>query len=93
MYFTSRTYAAQNPKAVASFTAAMNRSMEYATAHPDEARAILPTYTKIDFAVQKDLVLPKWPATIDRGPVQRLADLALRDGLITKQPDLGTLLP
>ncbi|WNV86155.1 ABC transporter substrate-binding protein [Umezawaea sp. Da 62-37] len=93
MYFASRSYTSQNPKAVASFTAAVNKSMEYATAHPDEARAILATYTKIDAAVQADLVLPKWPTTIDRGPVQRLADLAQQDGLITKQPNLDTLLP
>jgi len=93
MYFTAQKYAQENPKVVTGFTAAMTKSMEYATAHPDEARASLATYTKIDPAVQQSLVLPKWPATIDRASVQLLADLALKDGLITKQPDLDTLLP
>jgi NitT/TauT family transport system substrate-binding protein len=93
MYFTSQNYASQNPKVVSGFTAAMTKSMEYAAAHPDEARAILTTYTKIDPAVQKSLVLPKWPTTIDRNAVQLLADLAQKDGLITKQPNLDTLLP
>ncbi|MGW0434196.1 ABC transporter substrate-binding protein [Micromonospora sp. NPDC003197] len=93
MYFTSQQYAKANPKVVASFTAAMNRSMEYATAHPDEVRAVLGTYTKIDPAVQKSLILPKWPTTIDRDSVQLLADLARTDGLLTKQPDLTVLLP
>lgn len=93
MYFTSQSYASKNPKVVTSFTTAMNKSLEYASAHPDEARAILTTYTKIDPAVQKSLVLPKWPTTIDRDSVQLLADLAQKDGLITKQPSVGALLP
>jgi NitT/TauT family transport system substrate-binding protein len=93
MYFASQSYTAQNPKAAAGFTAAMNKSMDYATAHPDEVRAILTSYTKIDPTVQKNLVLPKWPTTIDRKPVQQLADLAKQDGLFTKQPNLDTLLP
>ncbi|MEU4215816.1 ABC transporter substrate-binding protein [Actinoplanes sp. NPDC026623] len=93
MYFTSQSYAAQNPKAVSGFTAAMAKSMAYATAHPDEARAALTTYTKIDPKVQQDLILPRWPATVDRDSVQLLADLAKQDGLITEQPDLDKLLP
>jgi NitT/TauT family transport system substrate-binding protein len=93
MYFTSQNYAARNSKAVAGFTAAMTKSMEYATAHPDEARAALTTYTKIDPKVQKELILPRWPTAVDKDSVQLLADLAKQDGLITEQPDLNALLP
>lgn len=93
MYFTSQAYARKSPKTVTSFTTAMNKSLEYASSHPDDVRAILTTYTKLDPAVQKSLVLPKWPTTIDRASVQTLADLATKDGLLTKQPDLTTLLP
>ncbi|GIF04617.1 ABC transporter substrate-binding protein [Actinoplanes siamensis] len=93
MYFTSKNYAGQNPQVVTAFTTAMNKSMEYANAHPDEVRAVLNEYTKIDPAVQKTLVLPKWPTTVDRAAVQQLADLAEQDGLITKKPDLDGLLP
>jgi NitT/TauT family transport system substrate-binding protein len=93
MYFTARKYASKNPKLVTGFVTAMNKSMAYATAHPDEARAALTTYTKIDPAVQKSLVLPRWPTAVDHDSVQLLADLARKDGLITKPVDLGTLLP
>jgi NitT/TauT family transport system substrate-binding protein len=93
MYFTSQSYASQNPKVVTGFTAAMNKSMEYASAHADETRAALATYTKIETAVQNSLILPKWPTTIDRASVQLLAELATSDGLLTKQPNLDTLLP
>lgn len=69
------------------------RRRRFATAHPDEARAALTTYTKIDPAVQKSLALPRWPTAVDRDSVQLLADLARKDGLITKPVDLGSLLP
>jgi NitT/TauT family transport system substrate-binding protein len=93
MYFTSKAYAAKSPKTVTAFTTAMTKSLEYASSHPDDVRAILTTYTKLDPAVQKSLTLPKWPDAIDKASVQALADLATKDGLLTKQPDLTTLLP
>ncbi|MFI7540296.1 ABC transporter substrate-binding protein [Actinoplanes sp. NPDC049599] len=93
MYFTAQRYATEHPKVVSGFTAAMTKSLEYAGAHPDQARATLATYTKIEPAVQQSLVLPRWPAAVDRESVQLLAELATQDGLLTQQPDLGTLLP
>jgi NitT/TauT family transport system substrate-binding protein len=93
MYFTSQQYAGQNAKVVDGFTAAMKKSMDYAAAHPDDVRAILSTYTKIDPEVQKNLVLPKWPSAVDRDSVKLLGDLAKKDGLITKSVDLDALLP
>lgn len=92
MYFTTRQYATQNADAVAGFTAAMKKSMAYAAAHPDEVRAILSTYTKIDPEVQKNLVLPKWPSEVDKDSVKLLGELATKDGLITKSLDLDALL-
>ena len=93
MYFTSQSYIKQNPKIVTGFTTAMTKSLEYAASHPDDARAILTTYTKLDPTVQKTLILPKWPTTVDRNSVQVLSDLALKDKLLTTAPDLGALLP
>jgi NitT/TauT family transport system substrate-binding protein len=93
MYFTSQQYAGQNATVVTGFTAAMKKSMAYAAAHPDDVRAILSTYTKIDPEVQKNLVLPKWPSEVDKDSVKLLGDLARKDGLITKSVDLDALLP
>ncbi|TDV48810.1 ABC transporter substrate-binding protein [Actinophytocola oryzae] len=93
MYFTSQQYVGQNAKAVKGFTAAMQKSVAYAAAHPDEVRAILSTYTKIDPAVQENLVLPKWPTAVDEDSVKLLGDLAEDDGLISKPLDLDALLP
>jgi NitT/TauT family transport system substrate-binding protein len=92
-YFTSNQLASSNPDLVKRFTEAMRQSLEYADAHPEEARQILSTYTQIAPDVIAKLVLPKWPAQINRQSVQTLADLAIGDGLLQKAPDLGTLLP
>jgi NitT/TauT family transport system substrate-binding protein len=93
MYFTSTQLAASNPDLVKRFTEAMKESLAYTDSHPDEARAALAAYTKITPEVRAALTLPKWPADINRQSVQTLADLASGDGLLTKKPDINTLLP
>ncbi|MFC4065306.1 ABC transporter substrate-binding protein [Actinoplanes subglobosus] len=93
MYFTSQQLVAGDPDLVARFTAAMKKSLAYADAHPDEVRNALGTYTKITPEVRAALVLPKWPAEINKASVDTLAGLAVTDGLLTAKPDLATLLP
>lgn len=93
MYFTSTNYAESNPEVVEAFTAAMKKSLAYAAANPDEARAVLGTYTKIDQAVSEKVTLPGWPEEINRESVQKLSELAQQDKLLTTAPDLDALLP
>jgi NitT/TauT family transport system substrate-binding protein len=93
LYFTSGTYADKNAALVKSFTAAMDKSLQYADSHPDEARQIVSTYTDIDEATLAKITLPKWPTAIPTDAVQKLADLAVQDGLMEKAPDLSSLLP
>jgi NitT/TauT family transport system substrate-binding protein len=92
-YFTSTKLLADKPDLVKNFTAAMNESLAYADAHPDEVRAIMSTYTKIDPGLVAKLTLPKWPSEINRPSIETLAKLGAQDGVITGTPDLGKLLP
>jgi NitT/TauT family transport system substrate-binding protein len=92
-YFTSTQYAEDNPDVVAAFAGAMNESLEYAEAHPDEARQIVTTYTDIDSSLAEQLVLPTWPSEINRDAAGTLNDLAVDDGLIEQPVDLDRLLP
>lgn len=92
-YFTSTKLTASNPDLVKRFTGAINESLAYADAHPDEARQIIKTYTKIADDVLTRMTLPKWSTTINRASIERLAALALQDGLVASPPDLGALLP
>jgi NitT/TauT family transport system substrate-binding protein len=93
MYFTSEQLATENPDLVRRFTEAMAESLAYADANPDEARAILPSYTQIPPEVIPDLTLPKWPADINRASVQAVVDLATEEDILPSTPDLDSLLP
>jgi NitT/TauT family transport system substrate-binding protein len=92
-YFTSQQLQAENPDLVKRFTAAMQESLSYADSHPDEAREIIGTYTKIAPEVIAKVTLPKWPADINRDSLETMADLAVEDGLLKEAPDLNALLP
>jgi NitT/TauT family transport system substrate-binding protein len=92
-YFTSQRLLSTNPGLVQRFQTAMAQSLAYADSHPDEVRQILTTYTKIDPKLISKLVLPKWPAEVNRASVQTLANESKQDGLLTKDPDVAALLP
>ncbi|TRW46808.1 ABC transporter substrate-binding protein [Georgenia yuyongxinii] len=92
-YFTTQQYAQAEPEIVQNFTAAMNESLDYAEANPDEARAILSTYTEIDPAVQEAMVMPKFSSKMGTDSLQLLADLSLKYGLVDEEVDLSQLLP
>lgn len=93
MYFTSKQMVADNPDLVRRFTDAMNESLAYAESHPDEVRQILPTYTKIPQEIIPNLVLPKWPADINRDSVVAIAELARKQSILQSEPDIDDLLP
>ncbi|TPW30410.1 ABC transporter substrate-binding protein [Pararhizobium mangrovi] len=92
-YFTTARYAKSHPDIVKRFTAAMNQSLDYAQNHREEARRELLSYTRIPKDVVDRITLPDWTTKINRKSTQTLADLAVKDGLVKKRPDLGSLLP
>ncbi len=91
-YFTSKQYAEQNKDIVDRFTAAINKSLDYAQSHPDEARAVLTEYTQIPAAATKTIKLPIWRSELNTDTIQLLSELSEKYGLIEKQPDLSTLI-
>jgi NitT/TauT family transport system substrate-binding protein len=93
LYFTSAQLKSENPDLVKRFTEAMTESLSYADSNPAEARRIISTYTKIAPETIEKLTLPKWPAEINRDSVERMAELALDDGLLEKPADVAALLP
>lgn len=92
MYFTSKQLIAEDPDLVKRFTEAMNESLGYADGHPDEVRETLPTYTKIGREVIPNLILPKWPAEVNRESVETIAELARKENILTSEPNLDDLL-
>ena len=92
-YFSTDKLISSDPELVEGFTAAMNKSLEYAQEHPDEVRAIVPTFTDISAELTAKVVLPGYPTELNRESVERQADLARGDGLLDKPVDLDDLLP
>lgn len=92
-YFTTDEVVKEKADLTERFTAAIEKSLRYAQEHPDEAREILLTYTKIDPAVAEKMTLPAWPTEINKASVQIMADLMLTDGLIKEKVDVSELLP
>ncbi len=93
-YFAGLKLIADDPALVKDFTDAVNESLAYADAHPDEVRAVLSSYTKISEEVRAALTLPKWPVEINRASLETLAGLGETDGIFgDATPDLAKLLP
>ncbi|MCQ1987366.1 ABC transporter substrate-binding protein [Arthrobacter sp. zg-Y844] len=92
-YFTTSAKAEDDAETVEKFTAAMNKSLEYAEENPDAVREVLLTYTKIDAETANALTLPSFTTEINRAGVETLAELSLSDGLISEEPKLDELLP
>jgi len=90
-YFTSEQTKTKDPELVTSFVDAMNESLAYATEHPDEARAIVSTYTKITPEVAAKVVLPGWPSKLDEASLTAVGQAARKYGTLKNEPDVKGL--
>jgi NitT/TauT family transport system substrate-binding protein len=92
-YFTSEQVAAQKPEVVEAFKRAMSKSLKYSDEHPDAVRKILPEFTAMDADLVNRIVLPRFPSQVNRDSVNEVAELALKNGLIDKLPDMEKFIP
>lgn len=81
-WMTTERYLASNPDIVDRFVRAMNRSTLYAAANVDEVRATIPTYTRVKEDMARRINLPKFDATVDVEMIDRIANYALKFGII-----------
>jgi hypothetical protein len=91
-FFPNGGYAAladwikNNPSLAKSFKAAIDESLTYAQAHPDEIRALLP-------AGSQNSRLAVWSPLIDRAKLLTLAKAAKEFGVISSLPNFTQLFP
>jgi NitT/TauT family transport system substrate-binding protein len=90
--FTTKQYAEENADVVDRFVKAMNRSLEYAQANPDEVRQILLEYTEIPPEAAEAIKLPIWRTDLNEPTIERLSELSAKYGLIEEEPDLNELI-
>ncbi|MHA6669344.1 ABC transporter substrate-binding protein [Homoserinimonas sp. A447] len=92
-YFTTLDTFENKPELVEAFTTAMNKSLEYADANPDEVKQIVTTYTKMSLEQLDAMVLPKFNVEFNREAMEKLGAAAFGYGTLKAEPDLDKLLP
>jgi NitT/TauT family transport system substrate-binding protein len=86
VYVAAAPYIEKNRDVVDRFARAMNRSLDYAQANPDEVRKIIPTFTKTPEAAAAKLRLPAFDSKLDRKGIELEAELTAKYGIIDEAP-------
>ena len=73
------------------FRRALDKSLDYANAHPDAVRQIVGTYAKIPTAALNDMVLPYWSHDLNKPSIDKVAGLMVKYGVVSSKPDLSNL--
>ena len=85
-YVALNEWTRRNPALAARFRVAINRSLAYAQANPQEVRQLLPAGTQ-------NIRLPIWSPVIDRQKLSQLARYSRQYGVISTLPNLTQLVP
>jgi NitT/TauT family transport system substrate-binding protein len=91
--FTSEKTIASEPELVASMTAALEKTLEYAEEHPDEVRKAASELTGIPMAALENAGTEAFGTDLRREQIARLGELMATEKWIEKDPDLKGLLP
>ena len=92
VYVAAEPYIEKNGEVVDRFARAMNKSLDYAQAHPDEVRSIIPTFTKVPKAAAAKLRLPQFDSKIDEEGIELEARLTKKYGIIEEAPSAKDLV-
>ncbi|MEU4164170.1 ABC transporter substrate-binding protein [Actinoplanes sp. NPDC026670] len=84
VFLASEKFTTTDRAAVDGFRTALTRSCEYAQAHPDELRAILPTYTKVAADLAGRIRLPVFTTVAAPEGWQHWADVLTRQQVAKK---------
>jgi NitT/TauT family transport system substrate-binding protein len=91
-YFASKQYIGEHRDVVDRFVRAMEKSLDYASSHGDEVRAIVGTYTEIPQEVLDKMNLPVWKADLNEPTIELTVEKAQEYGFIEQPPDLDELI-
>ena len=85
-YAALQDWTKNNPTLAQKFRTAINQSLTYAQAHPQEIRDMLPAGTQ-------NVRLPIWSPLVDRAKLGELARYMKEYGVISQLPNLTQLVP
>ncbi|MEZ7130288.1 ABC transporter substrate-binding protein [Nonomuraea sp. AD125B] len=78
-----------NPRTLAAFQRALGKAQRLVAADPEQARAALPTYTKISEKAVANVTLGSYPGKLDLTHLTRIAVLARAHGWLKRLPEPG----
>jgi NitT/TauT family transport system substrate-binding protein len=93
LFFTSGALVKSDPKLVKDMTAAVDETLEYAQANPDDVKAHVATFLKVPADVLSKVQLEEFGTDLRRAQIEQMAKLMTKDGLVKKAPDVAGLLP
>ena len=85
-YAALEDWVKNNQSTYRKFRAAINQSLSYAQAHPEEIRPLLPAGTQ-------NVRLPIWSPLVDRSQLVQLAKYSKEYGVISTLPNMAQLVP
>lgn len=92
VYFTSEQQLQQNPKLFTALKAAIDESLTYANTHPDQVRAQLSSFMKIDPAVVGQVTLPTYAPGISKDSVNAFLKAAKQYNMVTADVSYNDLV-
>jgi NitT/TauT family transport system substrate-binding protein len=91
-YYATQAWVKKYPKTALAFQRAIEKAQVTSNANPKLVQQVLPTYTKITSAVASKIALPYYPPTMVASQLQRVADLMLAGGLLSKPFNVTPIL-
>jgi ABC-type nitrate/sulfonate/bicarbonate transport system substrate-binding protein len=91
-YFASTEFVEQNPELVDKFKRAMNRSLDYAAAHEQEAREAIKRNTEIPPEVVDKMPLPYWTSELNTESIRVLLRQCEKYGYFDEEIDVEAIL-
>jgi NitT/TauT family transport system substrate-binding protein len=91
-YFGATPYIDGNEDVVERFARAMNQSLSYAQAHPEEARRAVVGYTEIPPQVARAMKLSFWSRDLNRPSIELIAEEAKRFDFVDEKPSVDELI-
>ena len=72
--------------------AAIVQSGAYANAHPQEIRAIIPTFTKITRAIADEFVIPRYDAEVNVASLKAMLPQMVKETMISPTFNVDTVI-
>jgi NitT/TauT family transport system substrate-binding protein len=92
LMFTSAGWANENADVIKEFQPALAETLDYATEHEDELRAILPEFIKMEKATADTVIIEDLDAEVHMEPMQQFADLMSKYGYTKSTVDVAAMI-